>query len=415
VTRRLSLSALAATLGTTLLVAACGSPAGSLLGGSSGNGVGGAGTPGGRGVSTTGTGSGGSGGGGGGGESDAGPSAPTPEELFNTLEPALYTSCGSCHGVSTGLAAAPKWLLGPNRYATVKAYPGIVVSDVESSLLLTIGDTVQHAGGPGLSDQPPTNLRDQVANWLEAEAAAIEAAPLASTKPFSIKNGANTVDISRGGVKGASMSFTVDLEGGTITFTDMTITAPASTGLTIIHPVFAIDTGADSGRPIGDVSDSFSNLDQTVPAGTTAPLGVGLFVLDVAATIGSNWANSDQIVIEFNTLSKLAASDGGVDGSTGGGCKSVATFTADAVPAIQANQCLTCHQGENPTATASLDLSQVGKDNTTACGQALSQVNLTNPTQSNIILAPTGGIAAHPFKGASASYQTMMLEWIKAE
>jgi cytochrome c553 len=345
---------------------------------------------------------------------DSGPSAPTPEELFNALEPPLFTACGTCHGTSTGLAAAPKWLLGPNRYATVKAYPGIIVSDPEESLLLTIGDTVQHAGGPGLSDNPPVDLRDQVANWLEAEAAAIEAIPLAQTNPFPLKSGPNSVNISKGGVSGASMAFTVALDGATITFTDMTITAPASTGLTIVHPIFAIDTGPDAGPPTADVADSFSNLNETVPAGQTMPLGVGLFVLDVAATIGSNWSSSDQIVIEFTSLTKVSAGDGGADGSAGG-CKALPTFVSDAVPAIQANTCLTCHQGQNTSATSNLDLTQLGTNNAAACVQALTQVNLGDPSMSNIILAPTGGIAAHPFKGASSSFVTMMTDWIKAE
>jgi hypothetical protein len=310
---------------------------------------------------------------------------------------------------------APKWLLGPNRYATVKAYPGIVVADVESSLLLTIGDTVQHAGGQGLSNVPPVNLLDQVTNWLEAEAAAIAAVPLPATNPFPIKNGVNTVDISKGGVKGASMSFTVQLDGATITFTDMTITAPASTGLHIAHPIFAIETGPDTGPALPDVSDSFSNLDQVVPAGQTMALGVGLFVLDVSATIGKNWSSADEIEIQFTTLASVGSSDGGTDASIKGGCKSVATFTADAVPAIQANTCLTCHQGENPEATSNLDLTMLGTDNAAACAQALLQVNLTDPTQSNIIQAPTGGIANHPFKNASGSFKTMMLDWIMAE
>jgi hypothetical protein len=413
VTRRLTLSVPVACLAVPLIAAACGSPAGSLLGGPLGGGGGNA-PPGATGVSTTGSGGGGGGGSGGGAGMGAGAPVQTPEDLFNALEPPLFTACGSCHGVATGLAAAPKWLLGPNRYATVMAYPGIIVPDPENSLLLTIGDTVQHAGGPGLSDSPPVNLRDQVANWLAAEAASIADVPLLQTSPFPIKNGPNAVNISKGGVNGASMSFTVDLMGSIIIFTDMTITAPASTGLEIDHPIFAIWTGADAGPPTGDISDSFSNLDQVVPAGQTAPLGVGLLVLDVAATIGSNWSSSDKIVIEFTSLTAVKDSDGGADAATSG-CKALSTFVADAVPAIQANQCLTCHQGENATATTNLDLTMLGTDNAAACAQALLQVNLTSPAMSNIILAPTGGIPAHPFKGASASFKTMMLEWIDAE
>jgi hypothetical protein len=392
-----------------LLIAACGSGnTGSLVGGlqpgnSSGGGGGGGGSQSAIAVSTSGDGGSGSTGA---GAVDAGP---TPEQVFNQLEPALYTACGGCHGTSTGLAAAPKWLLGPNRYATVMAYPGIVVTDVEDSLLLTIGDTIQHAGGPGLSGQ----LLGEVTAWLVMESDVLQSVALPATAPFSIQNGTNTISISKGGVTGASMSFTVLLGDSIVTFTDMTITAPATTGLEIVDPIFAIVAPGQS--PVGDVGDSFSNLDQTVPAGQTATLGVGLMVLDVAATIGSNWTNSDKLEIQFTSLTKVSSSDGGTSEGGAGGCKDLTDYVADAVPAIQANTCLTCHQGQNAEATANLDMTMVGTNNAAACAQALTQVDLADPAMSNIILAPTGGIASHPFKGASASFKTMMLEWIDKE
>jgi mono/diheme cytochrome c family protein len=343
--------------------------------------------------------------------------SPTPAQTFNALEPALVTSCGTCHGGVSTLPGVPQWLAGPNRYTTITTYPGIIVTDVSSSLLLTIGDTVQHSGGPGLGDGPPGYLRDKVTTWLEMEALAITSVPLAATPPFAIQNGGNTIDISKGGVKGASMSFTVAIYGSVITFTDMTIKAPAMTGLTIAHPIFAIVPAG--GTPTADVGDSFSNLNETVPAGQSMPLGVGLFVLDVAATVGSDWAKSDLLEIQFTTLAPATVSDAGTgeggEGGSSGGCKSVATYTADAVPAIMANTCLTCHQGENPGATAALDMTKVGTDNAAACAQALNRVNLADPANSDIILAPTGGVAAHPFKGASASFKTMMLLWIAKE
>jgi hypothetical protein len=396
-----------------MLIAACGSGnVGSLVGGlpagdnGGGSGEGGGAPTGASGASTTGD-------GGAGSTSTAVDAGPTPEQVFNQLEPDLYEACGSCHGTSTGLAAAPKWLLGPNRYATVMAYPGIVVTDVEDSLLLTIGDTLQHAGGPGLSDAPPAHLLDQVTAWLVMESDVIQAVALPATPPFSIQNGTNTINISNAGVSGASMSFTVVISDSIITFTDMTITAPTTTGLEIVSPIFAIVTPGQP--PVQDVGDSFSNLDQTVPAGQTATLGVGLMVLDVSATIGQNWATSDKLEIQFTSLSKVSSSDGGTGEGGAGGCKAVATYTADAVPAIQANTCLTCHQGQNAEATANLDMTMVGTDNAAACAQALNQVDLADPSMSNIILAPTGGITNHPFKGASASFKTMMLEWIAKE
>jgi hypothetical protein len=341
----------------------------------------------------------------------------TPEQAFDALEPALVSACGMCHGLTKTLPGVPNWLAGPNRYATITAYPGIVVTDVSSSLLLTIGDTVQHSGGPGLSNAPPTHLRDEVTAWLEMEAAAIASVPLPATAPFKIHSGSNTIDISKGGVKGAKMSFTALELGSVITFTNMTITAPASSGLQIAHPIFEVVPAGKS--PVPDVGDSFSNLDQTVAAGQTAPLGVGLFVLDVLATVGKDWAATDQLEIEFTTLAKDTVGDGGAseggEGGSSGGCKAVATYTADAVPAIMANQCLNCHQGENPGATAALDMTMVGTNNAAACAQALNRVNLMDPSMSEIILAPTGGIPGHPFTGASPSFKTMMLMWIDKE
>jgi len=54
-------------------------------------------------------------------------------------------------------------------------------------------------------------------------------------------------------------------------------------------------------------------------------------------------------------------------------------------------------------------------DYATACAQALPRIDTTNPAQSQIILAPTGGLPPHPFTSAPASFVTMMETWIQAE
>jgi hypothetical protein len=418
-TRVLSLSTLAAGLVVSFgvaVIACIGDSNDSLLGGPNGQGPGGTG-PGGMAVSPGG-GSGGVGGGGGGagggGLMDASVAPPTPQDLFNALEPALVTACGTCHGTTSYSAMAPKWLLGPNRYKTVTTFPGIVVplSNLGSSLLLTVGDTVTHAGGPGLEG----SLRTNVTNWLAAEAEALVTAPLPTTATFTVKGGTNTVDLSKAGVKGASLTFDAVMGGSIITFNNMMVSAPMTTGMEIIHPIFTIvPAGADAAAPTPDVSDSFSNMDEVVPAAMSMPWGVGTFILDVTATIGSSWSSTDKLEIQFTSFKSMTAGDGGTAEGGGGGCKAVNVFTANAVPAIQMNTCLNCHQGENAAATAQLDLTQLGTNNTAACAQALTQVNLKNASQSNIILAPTGGIAAHPFKGASSAFKTMMLTWISAE
>jgi hypothetical protein len=118
-----------------------------------------------------------------------------------------------------------------------------------------------------------------------------------------------------------------------------------------------------------------------------------------------------QFEIQFTTLASTTVADGGV----AGGCKSVALFTANATPAIQGNTCLNCHGAPGGSGYGSLDLSQVGKNDTLACAQALTKVTKGNAAGSDIILAPTGGVAAHPFKNANANYKTMMTTWINAE
>ena len=355
--------------------------------------------------------------------SDAGDAADAPsgpEALFDALEASLMASCGSCHGDPTRPAQYPKWLVGPDRYTTIKAYPGIVVPNVQASKLITIGVTVQHAGGPGLEGQ----LLTDVTAWLTAEANALAATPLATTAPFAPTTGANTVDLSSI-VPGASLSFSAapSPDGTLLTFTNLTINAPQTSGLHVAHPIFAIVSG---GQAFEDVADSFSNTDETVPQGESEPLGDGVFVLDVEATINGPWQMGDELEVAFATLATadVPPPDGGLDdggdGGEGGtvapgGCQSVATFVSDAVPAIMANSCLTCHQGQNAGATAQMDLSMLGTNNTVACAQALTKVDLTNKPQSEIILAPTGGIAGHPFQSASANYKTMMLAWINNE
>jgi hypothetical protein len=132
----------------------------------------------------------------------------------------------------------------------------------------------------------------------------------------------------------------------------------------------------------------------------------------------TGWNATDRMRIEFTTLAgaTVTATDGG-SGTTGGGCKSVSTFTSDAVPAIQANGCLGCHN-TGGAGNGSLDLSALAAnppDDATACNQALLRVNTQTPAQSDIILAPTGGVANHPFKNASSTYASMMEAWIANE
>jgi hypothetical protein len=313
--------------------------------------------------------------------------------LFEALLPQLDSTCGGpCH--AQGAGGAPLWLGPPDPYASAVGYKGIVVADPSTSIVMTKG---RHEG-PDLIDP----LRSSVQGWLEAEAAALPVKPLPSVGPFAVIAGANDVDCSPAGVAGTHLTFTAAISGSDITLSKLQIVAPASTGVRVVYPIFV--TVPTSGPPISD--SSFSNDDQTVAAGQTAALGPGLLIL-------TQWSAGAQMKIEFTTLAAATVADGGLPG----GCKAVASFTSNAVPAIKANQCLGCHDAGG-SGNAAMDLSALGAnppDDAKACAQALAQAMPANPAQSPIILAPTGRIANHPFKGASQSFVQMMETWIAAE
>jgi cytochrome c553 len=324
---------------------------------------------------------------------DAGAGSVQGRALFEALLTSLGSTCGgACH--AQGAGGAPLWLGPPDPYVSAVQFPGIVVSNPGTSIVITKG---RHEGPP-LADP----LLTQVTQWLTAEAAALPVVTLPQTPPFTVAAGANNIDCSKGGVAGVHITFDATISGDEITLSNLDIVAPAATGVHIVYPIFAVlPTG---GAEIDD--PSFSNEDQTVAAGQTAPLGPGLLIL-------TDWSAGAQMKIEFTTLAAATVADGGLTG----GCKSVADFTSDAYPAIQANTCLTCH-GKGGSGNSAMDLSALQStppDYTTACAQALPQINPQNPAQSQIILAPTGQAANHPFKNASQSFVTMMETWIAAE
>jgi hypothetical protein len=320
------------------------------------------------------------------------PNNPAAKSLFDALLPDLTTACGGpCH--VEGKGNAPAWMGPPDAYAAIRAYRAIVVKDVNTSSLLTKG---RHEG-PDLVDP----LRSKVNAWLSAEAQGLQATTLPSTDPFAVAAGANTVDISKGGmgVTGARLTFTASISGTLLTMTNVQIVAPATGGVHIVYPIFVTIPmqGAESS------DSSYSNLDQKVAAGQTAALGPGTLIL-------TSWSAGAKMRIAFTKLEPAVVPDGG----TTGGCKSVATFTANAVPAMQNNQCLNCHN-TGGSGNGALDLSGLAanpRDDARACAQSLNRANPTTPAQSDIVLAPTGGVAAHPFKNASANYAQMMQTWI---
>jgi hypothetical protein len=375
----------------------------SLLGGggAAGSGAGGSGSSGGGSGGWDGTGSGGGFGASttadGGTAVDAGSaSAIAAKAAFEALLPLFSQTCGGpCHVMGAG--NAPTYLAPPDAYASIKAFGGIVVADVGTSLVLTKGP---HEG-PDLVDP----LRSQITAWLTLEAALITTTSLPQTAPFSVTMGANTVDLSAAGVAGAKLTFTAALSSDVLTLTNMQIVAPATTGVHIVFPIF--DTlPANNGPESQDMS--FSNADVTVAAGQSGSLYPGILVL-------TGWASTDQMKIEVTKLEAVTVAP--TDAGATGGCKSVATFTSDVVPQIQANTCLNCHN-TGGSGNASLDLSGLAAtppDDTGACAQALNRADVTTPAMSDLILAPTGHVANHPYKNASQAFVTAVEAWLANE
>jgi cytochrome c553 len=324
---------------------------------------------------------------------EAGPGSVAGRAAFEALYSTLGSTCGgACHAMGAG--GAPLWLGPPDPYISAVSFPGIVAANPLTSIVLTKG---RHEG-PALADP----LLTQVTQWLTIESNNLPVVTLPQTPPFTVTMGANDIDCSAGGVAGTHITFTAAVSGNVITLSDLDIVAPAATGVHIVYPIFAIlpTMGAEIDDP------SFSNEDQTVAAGQTAPLGPGLLIL-------TDWSTGAKMKIEFTTLAAATVADAGLTG----GCKALSTFTSDAVPAIQANTCLTCHNtgGSGNSAMDLSGLAATPPDDATACAQALAQANPADPAQSNIILAPTGGLTNHPFTKASQSFVTMMETWIAAE
>jgi hypothetical protein len=197
---------------------------------------------------------------------EAGPGSVQGRAVFETILPDLSSTCGgACH--AQGAGGAPLWLGPPDPYISAVSFPGIVVANPGASIVITKG---RHEG-PALQDP----LLTQVTQWLTVEAAALPVVTLPQTPPFAVTMGANNIDCSAAGVAGTHITFDAAVTGNDITLSNLNLVAPAATGVHIVYPIFAV---LPQGAPEID-DQSFSNEDQTVGAGETAPLGPGLLIL----------------------------------------------------------------------------------------------------------------------------------------
>lgn len=352
---------------------------------------------------------GGGGGGGGGGwdsgvsyNADGAPQAPLEEQLFNQLAPELTQKCGgACHGTGQTLSA-PVWLGVTDQYKTIKAYPGIVVTDVYSSKL---------ENRPGshpascLIDPGNEALLAQVTTWLTAEAAAIAAVPLPSSNTVDPSTGSVDLSGATTGINGAKITFTATQEGDLLRFSNVMLVAPASTGVHIVSPIFA---QIPASGPELDNTD-FSTTDLTVGAGQSGQISPVFYF--------QNWTVGSKLKIEFQTIEASTTGGGSDGGTTTTTCKDLTDFQNSAAPSLM-NSCVSCHGGSNGNATSSMDLTALkNNDYATACTQARTQVNTTTPSNSNILMAPLQQVN-HPvkvFSSNTSSGYVAIQNWVNKE
>ena len=153
--------------------------------------------------------------------------------------------------------------------------------------------------------------------------------------PFVPVIGANSIDLSviDATLAGQKITFTAKMVGTTLELTAINIVAAAGMGVHVVHPLWV--TWDAMMTPTPDPVDSFSNLDETVMGGQTAPMGPGTLFLP-------NFASTAMLNVVFATIE---AKSGSADGGTGTlGCKSVASWTTDTKPQLT-NNCTSCHGG----------------------------------------------------------------------
>lgn len=339
-------------------------------------------------------------------------------ELFTGLEQELVDNCALCHEPG-GIGDAP-FLAPPDRYASILAWPGIVVKNPEESLFLTYA--ISGSGHQGTQIDSVPGLEDKVREWLEAEAGAISdpvEEDVPHIDPVTPILGFNAIYLTPldEELTGVAITFTAEqLTETSLKLSDIEVHTTSQTGIHIVHPVFAVYPKGKPGE--ADPVDSFATLDERYAETVSAPLGVGLLIL-------TNWEKDAKLGIGFEVAEPytVGGGEGGAGaggGGTEGGCNALTEFDASAKPQFQM-RCAGCHGGADPQATGAMDMSDLANNSGAACGQIKNRINTANPAQSQIfITTDPQGNAAHPFKfgGNAAQFNTFRDQvsiWVEAE
>ena len=341
-------------------------------------------------------------------------------DLFAALEPDLVAACAGCHEPG-GIGDAP-FLATPDRYESIMSWPDIVVREPQQSVLLTYAVTGAGHSGTNL-DSAPNDLLGRVEEWLTVESKAIADTPVEQigVDPITPILGFNALYLDGLGkeYEGLALTFTAaKLTENSLKLDNLTVYTTSSTGVHLVHPVFAVYPKGKPADP--DPVDSFSELDERYAEGTANTLGVGMLIL-------TNWQENAKLGIGFGLIEPYVAGGGegggggaGGGGSTGGPCSAQNEFNQFASPQLQ-QRCGGCHGGNNGGATGAMDISKLQSDPSNACGQVLNRVNLGTPNQSQLfVVTDPGGNASHPYKfgGNAANFNTFrdeITKWINVE
>jgi hypothetical protein len=321
-------------------------------------------------------------------------------QFYSDVAPIVTSACQGCHGVA-GTTAPAFMMAQPDLLSNLLAYPGIVGSSPQKSRLYMKG---LHEGPAFTPDQLTT-----VGNWItfynENRGAGDGGDAKPTIAPFTPSLTANnSIDLTAldPTLSGVKVTFDAQMVGTSIELKNVTLVAPASTGVHVTHPLFVI--WDQNLTPTPDPVDSFSGLDETVFSGSSAPLGPGTLLLP-------NFATGDLLSVAFTTAeTKMGSADGGVSTA----CKNLTMFVNTVKPLLAANNCSTqCHVGGAPTASLKWDTTP----DAALCAVALTEINTATPAQSQLLLQPDPAQNnGHPQKvNPFTNWQTTVTAWINAE
>jgi hypothetical protein len=344
-------------------------------------------------------GAGGSGGSGGaGGAADMAPDV--VGQFYQQVQPILVQACGGCHGV-TGTPAPAFMLAMPDMLQNILAYPGIIGPTPAKSRLYAKGP---HEG-PALTPDQSTVVGNWITFFNMSRPMTDSGSGRPTIAPFTPSmTASNTIDLSAldATLAGQHLTFTAKMVGTSIQLSSIKLVTPATLGIHVVHPLFVI--WDQNLTPTPDPVDSFSNLDETVFAGASSPLGPGTLLLP-------NFATGSLLSVVFTTIeTKMGSADAGMVA----GCKNLTMFVQNVKPLLQQNTCTTnCHVGTTPTAGLAFDATPDAQ----LCNNARTEIDTTTPANSRLLTQPDPAQSnGHPQKvNPFTAFQTAVTNWINAE